>query len=321
MFNNNESFNNNPKPLFENEFNNVNVSTQPNFSGFQNSSQSSDVNTFNNEFNVPNSINTNDFSQTVNFTNTLSQDLPPELGAIKNLNEATKVDAPTMDVLGPMNVMPEEPLFSNDPITAYEKGNVNLNNDINTVPIASTPIDALNYDIHSEINQATNNLYTNDNFLNNFNSADPSFNQEINPVSMTNINNEFSADLPNIKEEDELKDNYTIVQDVLEKELSPEYDIVDKPLTIENREEKKEVNKEVLDIMDYEEDEEETLKASEEPQELVKPEIETNEKPLLIEQVKKIEKLVNEMKSIGIDVKLEQYDFEHMYQLIIKINK
>ena len=73
--------------------------------------------------------------------------------------------------------------------------------------------------------------------------------------------------------------------------------------------------------MDFEEDEETSLETTEEQEELAQSEPEINEKPLLIEQVKKIEKLVNEMKSVGIDVKLEQCDFEHMYQLIVKINK
>ena len=37
--------------------------------------------------------------------------------------------------------------------------------------------------------------------------------------------------------------------------------------------------------------------------------------------VERIKSLLEEIKSSGIDLKLEEFDFETMYQLIIKINK
>ena len=59
-------------------------------------------------------------------------DIPPSLGAIKNLTEAPTAEAPTGDVLGPMNVMPMD-LPQADPLTAYDNG-ANLQNNIPVQP-------------------------------------------------------------------------------------------------------------------------------------------------------------------------------------------
>ena len=46
-----------------------------------------------------------------------------------------------------------------------------------------------------------------------------------------------------------------------------------------------------------------------------------NEKTSLSDNIEKIKKLVEEMKTLGIKVELEEFDFESMYQLIIKMEK
>ena len=43
---------------------------------------------------------------------TETNDIPPELGEIKNLNEATVAQAPTMDVLGPIHPLAQEHLYA-----------------------------------------------------------------------------------------------------------------------------------------------------------------------------------------------------------------
>ena len=52
-------------------------------------------------------------------------DIPPSLGTIKNLTEAPTAEAPTGDVLGPMNIMPMD-LPQADPLTSYDN-NVQFN--------------------------------------------------------------------------------------------------------------------------------------------------------------------------------------------------
>ena len=42
---------------------------------------------------------------------------------------------------------------------------------------------------------------------------------------------------------------------------------------------------------------------------------------LLSSSVDKIKKLINEIKTLGVNIEFEEFDFEQMYQLIIKINK
>ena len=76
-----------------------------------------------------------------------------------------------------------------------------------------------------------------------------------------------------------------------------------------------------LEIMDFENEED-----LDEPEE--KNEAETSQKEeITIEpgsiskNVERIKALLEEIKSSGIDLELEEFDFETMYQLIIKINK
>lgn len=149
--NNNQNFNNGVKPLFQNDFNNTNV-TDSNFMPQQNGvyqnhepgfQQQIPQNAFNPSFNnltteqniqgypqqsIPNQSNINVFPQ--QFEANIQTDIPPELGEIKNLSDATVSSAPTMDVLNPMNIMPENPV-PKDPLSAYESGNLNGFNSMN----------------------------------------------------------------------------------------------------------------------------------------------------------------------------------------------
>ena len=149
--NNNQNFNNGVKPLFQNDFNNTNV-TDSNFMPQQNGvyqnhepgfQQQIPQNAFNPSFNnltteqnmqgypqqgITSQSNINVFPQ--QFQTDIQTDIPPELGEIKNLSDATVSSAPTMDVLNPMNIMPENPV-PKDPLSAYESGNLNGFNSMN----------------------------------------------------------------------------------------------------------------------------------------------------------------------------------------------
>ena len=119
MFGNNQDYNNG-NPLFNNQgatnsnnmYQNNNLFGQqqnqgyvaPNFDNVQNNTSFSSVSQMNNN------------------------DIPPELGEIKNLTDATTASAPTMDVLGPMNIMPDVLPQQKDPLDAYEAGNVSIEN-------------------------------------------------------------------------------------------------------------------------------------------------------------------------------------------------
>ena len=48
---------------------------------------------------------------------------------------------------------------------------------------------------------------------------------------------------------------------------------------------------------------------------------EPEEKPLILDNINEIKELINKIKERGINIELEEFDFEHMYQLIVKIEK
>ena len=127
-FNNgNSQFNNNFNNQFDNNQNQYNnYGTQPlnqNFMGQQMFNPQQNFNEQNN-----NIFNADSFNNDINISSISENDVPPDLPPIKNLSDATVSSAPTMDVLGPMNIMPETLPTSNDPLDAYENGNINLNN-------------------------------------------------------------------------------------------------------------------------------------------------------------------------------------------------
>ncbi|GEM_PF-4285839 len=133
--NNDQGFNGR-KPLFDNEFNGpygaANNFTGPGISGAPQYGPVGQPNNgyqpFTMGFNQPGqpaSPYGNQYDQQPSDFSRSQTDLPPELGEIKNLNEAAVSSAPTMDVLGPMNVMPQNPTFPQDPLDAYEQNGFN----------------------------------------------------------------------------------------------------------------------------------------------------------------------------------------------------
>ncbi|MBQ9013335.1 MAG: hypothetical protein IJ094_07265 [Bacilli bacterium] len=111
------------------------------------------------------------FDNAVN--NTGAVDVPPELSEIKNLSDASIATAPTMDVLGPMNIMPNTLPEKNDRLDEYERGNVPINNQ-----------DSGQSNINSFQNQ--NNIGINNNISGNITNTQNSFqpvNQSMNNYS------------------------------------------------------------------------------------------------------------------------------------------
>lgn len=335
MYNNynNDNFNENPKPLFSNYFPNAEINS-----------------------NIVNNIN--------DFVNP-AQDIPPALEPIKNLSDATVVNAPTLDVLDPMNIMPES--FENkepvkvDPLDAYDNGinyvpkvNSSINNELsNTFPsFEPTPVstgipsvensfitnpvsfDIPNLENNVETKSTSFEIPTLGNFDNNiFNPVTPEINElnkidistqgneekkefDINPIvneSAINIEPTIDSNRDEEKPTEVLageNSSYEIMQDKIEQEnpmlnlgIDNAYDDID-----------------MLDIVDIDEENKEESNNIEEA-ENSEEEKEPEEKPLILDNINEIKELINKIKERGINIELEEFDFEHMYQLIVKIEK
>lgn len=397
--NNNGNFNNDGvKPLFQNDFNNTLENVNGGYQSFQNgvresfqnvnNYQSGPYNTnnvFENSFNAAPQMNANNVSPFVNQNSNLEGpvlgDIPPELGEIKNLSDATIASAPTMEVLDPMNVMPEV-AKSNDPLDNYENGNLNNFNNVQTAPMTnpsinnsypgvdnqsqnSMPINSFsnfgtsngNFNLNnnmfngtpsnpfsgqipnqfpetSQFNNQTNlnpqynndqpafnsngNFVLNTNANSNFNLGEKAFNQSpenvennilgqenLNNNSVLNEDNEITRELDNTTNTEPvdlgINNEYTIIQDSNLNNSSQNVSTLsdlgiegtyDEPYT--------------LDIMDINEDESDD-----------------DSKPILSvsASVLKLKEVVEDLKRQGVNIELEEFDFEHMLQLVIKINK
>ena len=404
--NNNQNFNNGNgdvvRPLFENDFkspqqnNNTAFNPGANYNlEYQNSSspsfgyQGQPINAFENSFNPlstqPTYMN-NPYETSLNSQQSVQMDIPPELGEIKNLNDATKASAPTMDVLDPMNVINTAPNQPQDRLEAYESGNLNVLNN-GTIPNGATGANSFNPPF---TNQMSGNYYNpslnqnngqilsgqmnpfnqpvqnsqNNGFLNSFNpvpqqvspnnSFDPSLlNTSLKtPFSNDLSSNEIPNEAPVMNQQNDTFNtlgtndaiNPSLLNETSIKEQSPQSpnpsDIVN-----ESEELKTDDVKEVLPLStDYQVIQDENLgEDKKEPQNLSDLGVENayNEPDMLDimditdeeegsqeqktlsynEIVDKIKKLIDDLKREGAKIDLEEFDFEQMYQLIIKLNK
>ena len=313
MYNNynNDNFNNNIKPLFANEFQDFGITT-------------------NNENNYQNNFNSN------------NQDIPPVLEPIKNLSDASITSAPTMDVLDPMNIMPEniernETSKLADPLDAYDNG-INYQSTIlqsqenNNIKQSNIPNDFSVASIENNIQPELFNF--NISSENNFNNISSNIenipNHEFVNIPLSNLEteqpNKIKIEYENIISQDK---NEIVVDNTPEQEKveeQPSYEIVEKQISGEEKNPMLDLgidnaydDIDMLDIVDV--DEEKNIEESEKQTE--EPDIETTneEKPLLADNVNEIRKLINQLKEKGIKIDFEEFDFEHMYQLIIKIEK
>lgn len=334
MFNNEEFNNNNIKPLFETDFNSINT-----------------------------------YDQTVVQNNNGSfEDVPPKLGPIENLNGIQNIEGPTGDVLSPMNLMPETLKKNNDPLSAYDNGNINLssssnpfgNNNINIsspfendlsyhkvsdlpnttsfdIPInnvnfdnvlVSKDIDINNYNLPEQNNISNEDKpYTIDNSSLNLEgkSLDTKTGNE-SPLLDINLNSMLNNEEKTKEIEPEDTGNYEIVQDkTLEEKASIEYEIVQDKEIKEEQESNNLIDlgiddiyaeEDTIDIVDFEED-----AILDDEKEVILNETENQESQPIKMNVEKIKEYILKLKEEGLNVEIEEFDFEHMYQLIVKIDK
>lgn len=430
MFDNmNKDFNNNFNNNTNNSFNN-NIDSNFDSSNFGSGMNNDFSNSFGNKplfdnFNNQSSVNYNQ-EYSGGYSN---EDIPPELDDIKPLNNSSLYEAPTLDVLGPANFMPEnnEPLNSpNDPLSLYEKGNIDLNSNSNFNSGIDRNFDSSNFSSLNNFNNMNNNAI-NSNFENSYtpnnqSSLDNGFNPLSDFSSNANANsyNSFenfknsyqldnsaslNSDLGNdssdtydyqsktvdnnifnnnhesslfenklktdnshastdfrdylsnsknreVSKTDDINNQLTGEQrednfsnDLVneEKNYSIDNSSIDKPLSdkkdasdnnfdhgyeIENdiSLEEKSLPDSLVDLgIDDSYNEPDTLEIMDldekDDKELKEDDADNVDEDLLSSSVDKIKKLINEIKTLGINIEFEEFDFEQMYQLIIKINK
>ena len=222
-------------------------------------------------------------------------DMPPELGEIKGLNDATKVNAPTLDVLAPMNVMPETVTEPEDALTQYENG---LPNVFEIPSFNNNPID-------------TNEMQKEEQFPMFFNSNDESTQIELpkeSGVSLINIGLENDNNL--LKNENELSFLPPIEEEFVKDELEVETPVIENELT-------EDIKDPILNE-DLEISEDEIMNEEEEIQKEELSPVEDTKDELISDKILKIRKYID---SLNLNVRIEEYDFEELYQLIIKIKK
>ena len=324
MFNN-QDFKNNPKPLFENDFN------------------------FSNPF---------DQTMSQNSIGTF-EDTPPQLGPISNLNGIKQIDGPTGDVLSPMNIMPETFEKKDDALFEYDNGNINLNgssnifasNDINTF---NSLENNLSYNPENKLyNSSTFDISTNNVNYDNMLISNPSEIIPDNSIAIANekeesyiidnssinindnkltdiesdsvnilseINNNSILNVADEQEMSDAKEEYEIVQDKsLEEESSIGYEIIqDKQVKESNNLIDLGIDhiyaeEDTIDIVDFDEDNDMVIEKKE-------TSIKEESEPIK-NNVKKIKEYISRLKEEGLNVEIEEFDFEHMYQLIVKIDK
>ena len=314
---------------------------------------------------------------------------PPELGVITNLDDATKVQGPTLDVLGPMNTFDVTQPSNKDELDAYDNGLLQQQSqDTNIADSNNTTGDVINNSISTEQNiqpaQSFNNnasissnefqtfqqpwqiaSQTNTSEINNEEQTsqylEPQIppesaieNEEKPPVEESNydiINNSFEnkpEDLlsSNIEPQKEEKtennpDNYDILNNDLSESVSEDH-IEDKTYDVDNRSLSESTDQKVdnfglkddFDLVEEQEDEtsnpeeylenlsEDSIETKDDVEELDSDSKENEEpKELVSNDVEKIKSTIKELQDKGTKIELEEFDFEDMYQLIIKINK
>lgn len=376
MFNNdmNNDFNQGVKPLFENDFNNPLGSGDEsskqtgnlNQQNFMNSPFSSTLKQFDYQplqTNVPNGFSqssaedmSSDGGQTLLNSNLINdhqeyEDIPPNLGEIKNLSDATITHAPTMDVLDPMNVMPAS-VGPQDLIDSYENGNLNNFNNSYNFSVGNETFtnekqslitnNPSNFEGVSNLELMNNTLPNNDpqdllskgasmsdllqpydnNAISQVNVQTPDFFQQPNSTdNFLNIQNESFDKSPVFDFNEPSKDDVETVNDDLSS-------------TVENQdnEEYKIIQDDNLNKAEdgFDSSNFETENAYDEPDTLDILEISDEEASLdkenktqvsLNGNVERIKDLIEELKKQGVKIELEEFDFEKMYQLIIKIEK
>lgn len=190
--NNNDNFNNGT-PLFGNNQNNIGINNEyPNgMNGFNNNQNGSFVQPWQQNNNIQNSsvqpydtYNNGMTSNNYNSSISISNDIPPDLGEIKNLSDASVASAPTMDVLAPMNVMPESLPPKQDPLDAYENGTLNIQNNVPNIDMnVNNSFPQQNYNT-----QNVNSTYPDNQLNSNDFNSNPNLTNTVSQIMNTNNN-------------------------------------------------------------------------------------------------------------------------------------
>lgn len=270
-----------------------------------------------------------------------TQEEPPKLDPIKPLSSVQVTDVPTLDALGPMNVMPEtlpqasETEFNQDPLPPNEYNynleqpqtqsfsnegynGINLqSNDINTMANPSTQEYQINSQNVQQPEQMSdiNNLYNQTNDINNIAQPQTTINNQ--PIMSQPIESQpqISIQQPNVLEEQS-----SIGVNQLLNNNDNMHNISSETNNIEISDLKLSENEKEENIMDINSDNSnvdtiETIDIGNEE------ESDSSSSKLLDNSVEKIKQSINEIKEAGVDISLEEFDFEEIIQLIIKINK
>lgn len=338
--NRNQNYNLEYKPLFQGEFKNPEQNTVPVNNGYITSENPVVVNQ-------------------VFETNNTNLEEPPELGPIKNISEAISHQPASLDVLDPMNIIPENydgnPIFvttNNDALENYDSrvnieqdnniNQINTNNEyqnisnipnISDIPIKNLDIpgmpsfdfsnfeqtlDSSNLSTLPEIPSFDNEIPTGD--IPTFNTIEdtkeaPSFPDVT--IDKENVSEETKEEIEQ-QENSNTEDYETSNQD--SSELSNETLKTQESIEEKNDDEMLEMFEEsVSDESSESEQQEENNQSNEES-----TEVENNNndgKKLLRDHVDEIRAYVELLKQNGIEASIAEFDFEHMYQLVIKINK
>ena len=334
---------NNPNALFSNEFKNTSNEYINNL--YQNiPPQNNNMNSINPQTPLFSGNNYNTLNQVTNsYQNNEPLDVPPQLNEIKNLSDATISYAPTMDVLDPMNIMPEEKT-SVDPLEAYDNGYLNSNMNINPSgnQINNNNPNSISLNNNVPLPKIDNNTYYNTNtsstLINNSNPLIFNTNQDnlntksisnlIQPSNNFNTNVDLSKNLTNQPPTD-LDDNRFSVQS--NEELNPDNNINQiKNNNIENTSLPYEIIQNKSLNKDTNENESSFLGLDDEfnNDSLDMVEINDNvtkeERPEKITEkgtdaLERIKALIDSLNKEGKKVDIQEFDFDNLVQLVIKI--
>lgn len=417
--NNNGNYNQGGRPLFGNNFDNSSLNNTISYEQLSNTSYQGSPHEFTSSFQsegmhpsgfnnsnevfapgVSNdgSINSQNLTQqSVPFNPFLNQvninmDIPPELGEIKSLNEATVATAPTMDALDPMNVMKEN-VSPKDPLDNYENGTLGSFNNTPVFPNSTfsfnntpqmedtpgvsvnnngfeNPLPAQDQPFNPILNQVNNNIgisnTTNYESMNNsqldndlimkngnINSLTNQFNNMVISTENNNLstsfdtgyelNNDLVQDKMLTSETNELNSSLNSVTPEtvsFEQPIQNNIDMVN-PYPINNKEDlpymgqdneytivqnenlNKDDNTSTLSNLGIENtyDEPDTLDILDINDDESDAKLKAEKISSVSESVEKIKELIEKLKEEGANIDLEEFDFEDMYELIIKINK
>ena len=331
----------------------------------------------NGNYGLPNNSNNNT-------TDLAQSDLPPELGEIKNLSDASISQAPTMDALSPANFTTEDQKLVSDPLDLYEnKGFISNNNQIDNLVSNQESINNIgslyNNDLPDDIEGKIENNYALKSELNidspinlsEFNFSNKTTEESKAPKTEPNYNstssdflinkqnydsNEFeiiNKSLSDVSEEENsnfesTKETPKEAIDALENDFSSEESIQGNSVEVNNKslddieikddlslsnlpEKEIDTHQGITDINDLGIDDAYTEPDSLEimdndlideiNEDPVKESEKLKERKEEINCIDEIKGLVEKLQSKGQKIRLEEFDFEMMHQLIIIVEK